>query len=237
MTITRVSFARRPFLPRKFARSVMLKRVRNAGRERRRRWLRNVSDDRCVAGMTRGIVSADAGSGMAQTREEIDGNRPRGDGGMTMRRTLSALVVPAMPGRRDATRKVHPGAADTALPPLRKVRRGGRRAADDRDVLRDQEARAPPMRRASGVLVVLPPSGIAHILLTMRGSFHGGTDKNIVPAGAAVQQSILLLMWIIPRGINDALATMTVRADIGADTDPARALLIRRLVPRHCPMV
>ena len=91
MTITRVSFARRPFLPLKSARSVMLKRVRIAGLERRRRQLRNVNDDRCVAEMTRGIASAGAGSGvgsgMAQTREKIDGNHPRGDGDMTMRRT------------------------------------------------------------------------------------------------------------------------------------------------------
>jgi hypothetical protein len=91
MTITRVSFARRPFLPLKFAPNVMLKRVRTVGRERRRRWLRNVSDDRCVAGMTRGIASIGAGSGvgsgMDQTREKkIDGNRPRDDDGMTMRR-------------------------------------------------------------------------------------------------------------------------------------------------------
>jgi hypothetical protein len=68
----------------------MLKRVQTAGRERRKRWLRNVSDDRCVAGMTRGIASAGAGSGvgsnMAQTREKIGGNRLRSDGGMTMRR-------------------------------------------------------------------------------------------------------------------------------------------------------
>lgn len=91
MTITRVSFARRPFLPLKFARNVMLKRVRIAGREHRRRQLRNVSDDRGAVGMTRGIASAGvvsgAGSGMGQTREKkIDGNRPRDDGGMTMRR-------------------------------------------------------------------------------------------------------------------------------------------------------
>lgn len=90
MTITRVSFARRPFLLLKSAQNVMLKRARIVGRERRRRRLRNVSDDRCVAGMTRGIGSAGAGngvgSGMAQTREKIDGNRTRSDGGMTMRR-------------------------------------------------------------------------------------------------------------------------------------------------------
>jgi hypothetical protein len=91
MTITRVSFAPRPFLPLKFARSVILKRVQIAGRERRRRWLRNVSDDRCVAGITRGIASAGAesgvGSGTGQTKEKkIDGDCPRDDDGMMMRR-------------------------------------------------------------------------------------------------------------------------------------------------------
>lgn len=67
----------------------MLKRVRTVGRERRRRWLRNVSDDRCVAGITRGIASRSVGSGVwdgtAQTREKIDGNGLRNGGGVTMR--------------------------------------------------------------------------------------------------------------------------------------------------------
>lgn len=68
----------------------MPKRVQTAGRERRRRQLRNVSDDRCVAGITRGIASAGTesgvGSGTGQMRKKIDGNHPRGDGGMMMRR-------------------------------------------------------------------------------------------------------------------------------------------------------
>jgi hypothetical protein len=238
MTITRVSFARRPSLPLKFARSVILRRVRIAGRERRRRWLRNVSDDRCVAGMTRGIASAGAGSGVGnvtgQTREKkIDGNRPRDDGGMTMRWT--APMAPALPGGRDVTRKVHPGDANTAHAPPRTMRRRGRRAVDGPDVLRDRGARA-PMERASGVLVVQPPSGIAHIHLTMRGTPHGGIDDEDIVPGAAVQ-IILLLMWTIARGINDALVTTTVRADIDADTDRARALLTRRLAPKRCQRV
>jgi hypothetical protein len=239
MIITRVSFARRPFLLLKSARNVMLKRVRIVGRERRRRRLRNVSDDRCVAGMTRGIASAGArsgvGSGMGQTREKkIDGNRPRDDGGMTMRRAQSAPMAPALPGGRDVTRKVHPGDTDTTLAPLRTMRRRGRRAIDGRDVLRDRGARA-SMERASGVLVVQPPSGIAHTHLTMRGTFHGGIDDEDIDPRAAAQT--ILLMRIMARGINDALVTRTVRADIGADTDHARALLIRRLAPKRCQTV
>ena len=113
-------------------------------------------------------------------------------------------MAPVLHGGRDVTRKVHPGDADTTLVPLQTMRRRGRRAVDGRDVLRDRGARA-PMERASGVLVVQPPSGIAHIHLTM-----------------------------IARGINDGLVTMTVRADIGADTDRARALLIRRLAQKPC---
>jgi len=89
MTITRVSFARRPFLPLKFAWSVMLESVQNARHGRRRQWLRNVSDDRCVAAMTRGIASAGVGSrvgsGTGQTREKIDRNRRRSGSGMMMR--------------------------------------------------------------------------------------------------------------------------------------------------------
>jgi protocatechuate 3,4-dioxygenase beta subunit len=87
------------------------------------------------------------------------------------------------------------------------MRRRGRRAVDGRDVLRDRGARA-PMERASGVLVVQPPNGIAHIHLTM-----------------------------IARGINDVLVTMTFRADIDADTDRARAPLIRRLAQKPCQRV
>lgn len=50
-----------------------------------------MSDDRCVVGMTRGIASAGAGSGVGSgtgqmMEKKIDGNRPRGDDGMTMRR-------------------------------------------------------------------------------------------------------------------------------------------------------
>jgi len=116
-------------------------------------------------------------------------------------------MAPTLPGGRDVARKVHPGDADTALAPLRTMRRRGRRAVDGRDVLRDRGARA-PMDRASGVLVVQPPSGVAHIHLTM-----------------------------IACGINDALVTMTVRADIRADTDPASALLIRRLAQKPCQKV
>jgi hypothetical protein len=239
MTITRVSFGRRPILPLKFARSVMLKRVRIAGRERRRRRLRNVSDDRCVAGVTRGIASAGAGSGVGsgtgQTREKkTDGNHPRDDGGMTMRRASSAPMAPALPGGRDVTRKVHPGDADTALAPLRTMRRRWRRAVDVRDVLRDRGARA-PIGRANGVLVIQPPSGIAHTHLTMRGTSHGGIDNEDIVPGAAVQT--ILLMWVIARGVNGPLATMTVHADIGADTDRARAVLIRRLAPKRCQRV
>ena len=141
-------------------------------------------------------------------------------------------MAPALPDGRDVTRKVHPGDADTVLPLLRMMRRRGRRAVDDRDELRDQGARV-PMRRPSGVLVVQSPSGIAHIHLTMRVIFHSGIDDQKIGPGAAVQ-TILLLMQIIARGTNDALVTMTVRTDIGADTDRARALLIRRLVRRRC---
>jgi len=90
MTITRVSFARRPILPLKFAWNARLKSVQSARRERRRQWLRNARDDRCVAGMTRGIVNAGAGSGVGsgtvQTMEKIDGNHRRGGAGMTTRK-------------------------------------------------------------------------------------------------------------------------------------------------------
>ena len=72
--------------------------------------------------------------------------------------------------------------------------------------------------------MIQPPSGIAHIHLTMRGTFHGGIDDGDIVPGAAVQT--IPLMWIIARRINDALVTMTVHVDIGADTDRARALLI-----------
>jgi hypothetical protein len=143
-------------------------------------------------------------------------------------------MAPALPGGRDVTRKVHPGDTDTALAPLRTMRRRGRRAIDGRDVPRDPEARA-PMDRASGVLVVQPPSGIAHTHLTMRGTFHGGVDDEDIVPGVAAQT--VLLMWIISRGINDALITRTVRTDIGADTDRARALPIRRLAPKRCQTV
>lgn len=44
-------------------------------------------------------------------------------------------------------------------------------------------------------------------------------------------------MWIIVRAINDALVTVTVRSDIGADTDRARALPIRRLARKRCQTV
>jgi len=144
-------------------------------------------------------------------------------------------MAPALPDGRDVTRKVHPGDADTALAPLRTMWRRRRRAVDGRDVLRDREARA-PMDRASGVLVVQPPSGNAHIHPTMRGTFHAGIDdQDIVPGVAA--QTIRPLMWIMARGINDALVTRTVRADIDAHTGRARALLIRRLAPKRCQMV
>jgi hypothetical protein len=145
-------------------------------------------------------------------------------------------MAPALPAGRDVTREVHLGDTDTALAPLRTMRRRGRRAIDGRDVLRDRGARA-PMERASGVLVVQLPSGIAHVHLTMRGTFHGhdGIDDEDIVIGAAVQT--VLLMWIIVRAINDALVTMTVRPDIGADTDRARALLIRRLAPKRCQTV
>lgn len=84
--------------------------------------------------------------------------------------------------------------------------------------------------------MVQPPSGIAHIHLRMKDTFHGDIDEEDIVLGAAVQ-TILLLMWIIARGIKDALVTMTVRADIVADTDRARALLIRRPAPKHCQRV
>jgi hypothetical protein len=94
-------------------------------------------------------------------------------------------MAPALPGGRDMTRKVHPGDADTTLARLRTTKRRGRRAVDGRDVLRDRGVKA-PMDRASGVLVVQPPSGIAHIHLTMRGTFHGGIDdEDIVPRAPA----------------------------------------------------
>lgn len=70
----------------------------------------------------------------------------------------------------------------------------------------------------------------------MTGTFHGGIDDQDIVPGAAVQ-TILLLMWIIARGTNDTLITRTVRADIGADTDRARALVIRRLAPKHCQRI
>lgn len=92
------------------------------------------------------------------------------------------------------------------------------------------------MDRASGVLVVQPPSDIGHIHLTMRGTFHGGTDDEAIGPGAAVQ-TILPLMRIIIREINDPLVTITVLADISADTNRARALLIRRLAPKRCQKV
>lgn len=133
----------------------------------------------------------------------------------------------ALHGARDLTRKVHPGDVNTALSPLRTTRTRGRRVADGRDVLRDRGARA-LMELASRVLVVQPPSGIAHIHLTMRDTFHGGIDDGDIVPGVAVQ-TILLLMWIIARGINDTLVTMTVHANIGADTDRARAPPIRCL--------
>ncbi len=64
--------------------------MRSAGCGRRRPSLRNVTDDRSVAGMTRGIASAGAGSGAGsgtgQMREKIDGNRPRDGAGMMTRR-------------------------------------------------------------------------------------------------------------------------------------------------------
>ena len=211
MTITRVSLVRRPFLPLKFAQIVMLKRLRIVGRERRRRWLRNVSDDRYVVRMTRGIASAGAGG-----------------------EVRSAWSAP-MPGGRDMMRKVYLGDADTALALLRTMRRRGRRAVDGRDVLRDQGARA-PMERASGVLVVQPPSGIGHIHLMMRGTFYGGIDDEDIVLEAAVQ-TVPLLMWIIARGIHDVLVTMIVPADIGVDTDRARALLTRRLAPKRCQRI
>jgi hypothetical protein len=53
-----------PSLPLKFAGSIMLKRVQIAGHEHRKLWLRNVRNDRSVAGMTRGIMNAGAGSGV-----------------------------------------------------------------------------------------------------------------------------------------------------------------------------
>jgi hypothetical protein len=129
-------------------------------------------------------------------------------------------------------RKVHPGAADTALALLRTMRRIGRSTIGGRDVLRDRGAGA-PMVRASGVLVVQPPSDVGHIPLTMKDIIPGGTDGEGIVLGPAVQ-TIPLLMRIIARGINDALFTMTVRADIGADTDRARVLLIRHLAPKRC---
>jgi hypothetical protein len=132
-------------------------------------------------------------------------------------------------------RRVRPGDADTALAPLRTTTRRWRRAVDGRDILRDRGARA-PMERASGVLVVQPPSGIAHIHLTIRVTFHGRIDDEDIVPGAAVQ-TILHLTWVIARRINDARVTMTVHADIGADTDRARALLIRRLAPKRCQRV
>jgi hypothetical protein len=141
-------------------------------------------------------------------------------------------MAPALPGGRDVTGKVHPGDADTVLPPLQRMRR---RAINGRGVLRDRGARA-LTERASGVLAVQLPSGIAHIHLTMTGTFHDGIDDQDIVPGAEVQ-TILLLMWIIARGINDTLITMIVRADIGADTDRARALLIRRLAPKHCQRI
>jgi hypothetical protein len=110
-----------------------------------------------------------------------------------------------------------------------------RRAVGDCDVLRDRGARA-PMERTGGVLMVRPPSGIAHIPLTMKDTFHGGIDgRGIVPGAAA--QTVLLLMRIIAHGINDAHITMTVRAGIGTDDidhAQSRALLIRHLAPKRC---
>jgi len=49
--------------------------------------------------------------------------------------------------------------------------------------------------------------------------------------------TILFLIWIIPCGIHDTLVTMTAPADIGADTDRARALLIRRHAPKRCQRI
>jgi hypothetical protein len=90
MTITRASFERRPFLLPKFAWNARLKSVQTARRELRRPWLRNARGDRCMAGMTHGIASADAGSGTGngtdQTREKIDGSHRKGGGEMTMKK-------------------------------------------------------------------------------------------------------------------------------------------------------
>ena len=91
------------------------------------------------------------------------------------------------------------------------------------------------MERADRVLMVQSPNGIARIPLTMRGTIHGGIDDEGIVQAAAVQ-TILLPMRVTARGINDVLITMTVRADIGTDTDrpPPRALLIRHLAPKRC---
>jgi hypothetical protein len=53
-----------PSLPLKFARSIMLKSVQIAGHEHRKLWLWNVSNDRSVVRMTRGIMNAGARSGV-----------------------------------------------------------------------------------------------------------------------------------------------------------------------------
>jgi hypothetical protein len=149
---------------------------------------------------------------------------------MTVRKGWSDPVAPALDGGRDATRKVHLGDTGTALaPPLTRRRR---RAVGGCDVLRDRGARVPVGRRG-GVLVVRPPSGIAHIPLTMRDTLHGDIDGRGIVPGAAVQTGHLL-MGIIA---NDAHITTTVRADIGTDdTDHARsrALLTRHLAPKRC---
>ena len=64
--------------------------MQTARLEHRRLWLPNARGDRCVAEMTRGIASADAGSGVGrgtgQMTEKIDGSRQRGDAGMMMKR-------------------------------------------------------------------------------------------------------------------------------------------------------
>ena len=127
-------------------------------------------------------------------------------------------MAPALRGGRDVTRKVRPGVADTALAPLRTMKKIRRRAFD-------------------GVLMVQPPSGIAHHPLMMKDTRHEGLDCIGIAPGAAVQ-TVLPLMRIVAGGINGAHIAMTRRTDVGTDTDHARSRalpgLTRHLAPKRC---
>ena len=163
-TITRVSFARRYSQLPKYVRNAKLKCVLNAGRGRRRRPLRNVRGGRGVTATTRGTASpnvgSEAGTGTCPTREKIGGSRQRSDG--MMKRKESAVVL-GLRASLGETRKVHPGAVDTVLVPLRTTRIG-RSAGGGGDTRRGAGAR---MESTSGVLVVEVkhlPGVIDHVL-------------------------------------------------------------------------